>query len=132
MSSTCIGNRNLCKITQLIQTTVCQEEYLNHPYAIDVLVSSVSFLIIFRANYGYQRYWEACTMVHKLMSKWMDAAIFASVFHLQSDHYKDMRPPSFFDHDELNQMDLTRSGSTSQRHTVTTVRLLQPRIWGAV
>jgi len=84
------------------------DEYLNHPYAIGVLVSSVSFLIIFRANYGYQRYWEACTMVHKLMSKWMDAAIFASVFHLQSAHYKDMRPPSFFDHDELNQMDLTR------------------------
>ena len=27
-----------------------QQQYLNHPYAIGVLVSSVSFLIIFRAN----------------------------------------------------------------------------------
>ena len=33
---------------------------LDHPYGVGVLVSSVSFLIIFRANYGYQRYWEAC------------------------------------------------------------------------
>ena len=68
-----------------------EEVYLHHPYAIGVLVSSVSFLIIFRANYGYQRYWEACTTVHHLMSKWMDCAIFVGVFHLHSDHYKDMK-----------------------------------------
>mmetsp|Transcript_31706 Transcript_31706/g.66463 ORF Transcript_31706/g.66463 Transcript_31706/m.66463 type:complete len:128 (-) Transcript_31706:1075-1458(-) len=36
------------------------EEDLDHPYGVGVLVSSVSFLITFRANYGYQRYWEAC------------------------------------------------------------------------
>eukprot|EP00957_Ditylum_brightwellii_P186830 14226179-Ditylum_brightwellii.AAC.1 len=46
---------------------------LNHPYAVGVLVSSVSFLIIFRANYGYQRYWEACGAIHHFMSKWQDA-----------------------------------------------------------
>eukprot|EP00984_Skeletonema_dohrnii_P006131 scaffold2179_cov83-Skeletonema_dohrnii-CCMP3373.AAC.2 len=31
---------------------------LDHPYGVGVLVSSVSLLIIFRANFGYQRYWE--------------------------------------------------------------------------
>ena len=36
------------------------EDDLDHPYGVGVLVSSVTFLIIFRANYGYQRYWEAC------------------------------------------------------------------------
>ena len=82
--------------------------HLSHPYAVGVLVSSVSFLIIFRANYGYQRYWEACTTVHHLMSKWMDCAIFVGVFHLQSDHYKDMRPPNFFDYSYLNEQNLTR------------------------
>ena len=40
--------------------------YVDHPYAIGVLVSSVAFVIIFRANYGYQRYWEACGEVHKV------------------------------------------------------------------
>ena len=37
-----------------------KDDDLDHPYGVGVLVSSVSFLIIFRANYGYQRYWEAC------------------------------------------------------------------------
>ena len=46
--------------------------------------------------------------MHKLMSKWMDAAMFAGVFHLQSEHYERMRPPSFFDHDRLNRLRLTR------------------------
>ncbi|KAL7545128.1 hypothetical protein ACHAWF_008484 [Thalassiosira exigua] len=32
---------------------------LDHPYGVGVLVTSVSFLIIFRANHSYQRYWEA-------------------------------------------------------------------------
>lgn len=92
--------------------------YVNHPYAIGVLVSSVSFLIIFRANYGYQRYWEACTTVHKLMSKWMDVAVFASVFHLQSEHHAGMKPPSFFDFEELNELNLTRDRERHSTHGV--------------
>ena len=36
------------------------DDDLGHPYGVGVLVGSVSFVIIFRANYGYQRYWEAC------------------------------------------------------------------------
>mmetsp|Transcript_21912 Transcript_21912/g.43430 ORF Transcript_21912/g.43430 Transcript_21912/m.43430 type:complete len:711 (-) Transcript_21912:314-2446(-) len=84
------------------------DDLLNHPYAIGVLVSSVSFLIIFRANYGYQRYWEACSMTHALMSKWIDAACYSAVFHLQSRHYDGARPPSFFGWDELNGRGLTR------------------------
>ncbi|KAL9183284.1 hypothetical protein ACHAXT_005071 [Thalassiosira profunda] len=82
---------------------------LDHPYGVGVLVSSVSFLIIFRANYGYQRYWEACGALHHFMSKWMDATMHAAVFHLQSKHYDGSRPPSFFDHDDLNKLNLTRS-----------------------
>ena len=54
------------------------------------------------------RYWEACTTVHQLMSKWMDATVFAAVFHLQSKHHVTMRPPSFFEYDELNRLNLTR------------------------
>ena len=82
--------------------------YVHHPYAVGVLVGSVSFLIVFRANYGYQRYWEACTAAHTFMSKWMDATHFAGLFHLQAGQYAGMRPPSFHDHDDLNGMSLTR------------------------
>lgn len=83
-------------------------EYLNHPYAIGVLVASVSFLITFRANYGYQRYWESCGVVHQMMAKWMDATVHASVFHLQSEKYDKAKPPSFYDWEELNCRGLTR------------------------
>lgn len=82
--------------------------YVHHPYAVGVLVGSVSFLIVFRANYGYQRYWEACTATHTFMSKWMDATHFAGLFHLQAKQYGDMRPPSFHDYDDLDGMSLTR------------------------
>ncbi|KAL7541859.1 hypothetical protein ACHAXR_011302 [Thalassiosira sp. AJA248-18] len=89
------------------------DDDLDHPYGVGVLVSSVSFLIIFRANYGYQRYWEACGALHHFMGKWMDATTHAAVFHLQSKHYDGARPPSFFDHDQLNKLNLTRA---RQRH----------------
>ncbi|KAL7427315.1 hypothetical protein ACHAXH_001631, partial [Discostella pseudostelligera] len=103
-------------------TTPGYANYVSNPYAIGVLVSSVSFLIIFRANYGYQRYWEACTTVHQLMSKWMDATVFAAVFHMQSKHHVNMKPPNFFEYDELNQLNLTRDRErwTSSSSTATT------------
>lgn len=52
-----------------------EETDLQHPYAIGLLVASTTFLIVFRANNGYNRYWEACGAVHQMMSKWMDATI---------------------------------------------------------
>jgi predicted membrane chloride channel (bestrophin family) len=51
------------------------ENDLQHPYAIGILVSATSFLIVFRANQGYNRYWEACGSLHQMMSKWLDATI---------------------------------------------------------
>jgi len=85
-----------------------QEDYLEHPYGVGVLVSSVSFLIVFRANYGYQRYWAACGDVHQCMSKWLDAATHTGVFHMQQKHYDHIKPPSYFDHHDLNKHNLRR------------------------
>lgn len=82
---------------------------LDHPYAVGVLVGSVSFLIVFRANHGYARYWEACGALQNMMSKWMDATTHMGVYHMQCDHYKHIKPPSFFNHPELNEMFLTRA-----------------------
>jgi hypothetical protein len=81
---------------------------LGHPYAIGVLVSSTTFLVVFRLNQGYSRYWEACSAVHHMASKWMDATTHTGVFHMQCDHYKDLKPPSYFEYPELNAMFLTR------------------------
>jgi len=83
-------------------------EELDHPYATGVLVSSVFLLLVFRANYAYKRYWEACTAVFHMISKWLDATSHAGVYHLQCKHFDSIKPPSFFDHHELNFLGLTR------------------------
>lgn len=85
-----------------------QEQDSGHPYAFGVLVSSITFLIVFRASQGYARYWEGAGAVHSMMSKWLDASIHAGVYHLQCDHYKSIKPPSYFEYPELNHMFLTR------------------------
>merc|ERR1711865_1189681 len=33
----------------------------------------VGFILIFRSNFGYQRYWEGRTRIEDMGSKWMDA-----------------------------------------------------------
>lgn len=84
------------------------KKYVIHPYGVGVLISSVSFLIVFRANYGYQRYWNACGDVHQMMSKWLDAVTHTGVFHMQCHHYDHIKPPSYFDTHDLNQYGFNR------------------------
>ena len=69
---------------------------LEDPYGAGVLISGVTFLIIFRANSGYQRYWEAVSSLHQCMGKWMDATMCAASFHLQCAHYDGARPHNFY------------------------------------
>lgn len=42
-----------------------------HPYA--VFTGIVSFLLVFRVNASYARYWEACEFVRHMGSKWGDS-----------------------------------------------------------
>lgn len=85
-----------------------ENDMLDHPYGIGVLISSVSFLIIFRANYGYQRYWSACGDAHIMMSKFLDAAVHVGVYHMQNSHYDCIKPPNYHDNHDLNKLRLTR------------------------
>ena len=98
----------ICLAIQLRWNLHSRSGDLDHPYGVGVLISSVSLLIVFRANHGYQRYWEGVSAIHHSMSKFMDATMHAAVFHMQNKHYDDIRPPSFFDHDNLNKLNLTR------------------------
>jgi predicted membrane chloride channel (bestrophin family) len=81
---------------------------LEHPYAVGVLISSVSFLFVFRANAGYNRYWSACGDVHHFMSKWLDAITHCGIYHMQQSHYEHMKPPSYYDNHDLNIYGLSR------------------------
>jgi len=46
--------------------------------------------------------------VHQMMSKWQDCAVQTAAFHMQCDHYKKIKPPTFFDHPEFLGMNLSR------------------------
>jgi len=78
------------------------EQPIYHPYAIGVLIVAFTFLITFRANLGYNRYWEAATAVHQMLSKWLDVSIQLAGFHRQSSKYDGIRPPAFGDHPNIN------------------------------
>lgn len=91
---------------------------LNHPYAIGVLVANVTFLLVFRVQIAYGRYWEAASSVHHMMSKWMDATSHTGSYHLQCKHYNKIKPPSFFEYPTLDQAGFTRgreAGMESER-----------------
>lgn len=79
-----------------------EERFIGHPYAIGALLAAFSFIITFRANFAYHRYWEAAGSVHQMHSKWMDAAMSIAAFHYQASQYDRIRPPAFGAHQELN------------------------------
>lgn len=53
------------------------------------------FLLQFRANFSYSRYWEAMASVYTMHGKLLDFSSKLAAFHLQADCYKEERPPSY-------------------------------------
>ena len=51
---------------------------------------------------------EAVGAVYRMQSKWMDATIHISNYHLQSSQYDKIKPPSYSKHHDLNANRLTR------------------------
>lgn len=93
-------------------------ESLQHPYAVGVLVASVTFLLVFRVQQGYARYWEAAGAVHHMLSKWLDATTHTAAFHMQCHHYDHIKPPSFFQYPHLDRLYLTRSREVATANRV--------------
>jgi len=115
------NNGNECERGKVTEDGgICEGwEEVRHPYAVGVLVTTSTFLIIFKLNQSYSRYWEACGHTHQFMSKCMDGTTHTSVFHMQCDHYKAMRPPSFFDYPDLNSLCMTRDRERMDISSVT-------------
>eukprot|EP00980_Cylindrotheca_fusiformis_P000959 scaffold260_cov115-Cylindrotheca_fusiformis.AAC.4 len=76
-------------------TDVEEEDIFLHPYPIGALVSAFSFLLVFRANFSYHRYWEAFTAIHQMHSRWLDFSTEVAAFHYQSNRYDQQKPPAF-------------------------------------
>jgi len=68
-----------------------------HPYPMTALVAAYTFLLVFRANYSYNRWWEAYGACYLMHSRWLDFATELAAFHYQSEHYGrlQMKPPAF-------------------------------------
>ena len=79
-----------------------------HPYVVGTLIASTTFLLVFKLNHSYGRYWEAAGNVHHMMSKWLDATTHTGCYHLQCDHYTKVKPPSYFDYPQLDHLYMTR------------------------
>ena len=90
------------------------ERILDHPYAMGALISALTFLLAFRANFSYNRFYEALTAVHQMHSKWLDVGMELAAFHLQSAAYNDRKPPSFGSHPELHSIERARERVNEQ------------------
>lgn len=83
------------------------DNIFDHPYPIGALIVAFTFLLSFKANFSYNRYWEAVTAVHTMHSKWLDVGMELAAFHLQSDMYK-KKPPAYGQHPDIDILDPKR------------------------
>lgn len=58
-----------------------EKNLLLHPYPIGALISALTFLLAFRANFSYNRYWEAVSAVHQMHSKWVGKILHPAVMY---------------------------------------------------
>ena len=79
-----------------------------HPYPIASMVAAFTFLLSFKCSFSYSRYWEACTSLYQMHSKWLDVGIELAAWHLQSKRYDEVRPPAFGAHPELDSVERKR------------------------
>lgn len=79
---------------------------IKHPYVIGCIMVAFTFLLVFRANFSYHRYWDSFTHLHQMHSKWLDAGISVSAFHYQSSRYDRIRPPAFGKYPEVNSLQM--------------------------
>jgi hypothetical protein len=101
-------------------------EILEHPYPMGALVAAFTFLLAFRANFSYNRYWEALGHIHQMHSKWLDFATEVAAFHLQAERYDAFKPPAFGAHPATHtgvSTTTTTTTTTTSTSTTTTTSL---------
>ena len=69
------ANRN-----ELLGDNNSRDRVFFHPYAHQVMYITVAFLLVFRSNLAYQRFWEGRTQLALMQAKWSDAAAQAVLF----------------------------------------------------
>lgn len=82
--STCLGViiGVLSDFNTLVET---KELFMVHPYPFQLYAFIVGFLIVFRTNFAYQRYWEGRSTIAQMDGKWLDGACMAIAFDATGD-----------------------------------------------
>mmetsp|Transcript_21243 Transcript_21243/g.38768 ORF Transcript_21243/g.38768 Transcript_21243/m.38768 type:complete len:457 (-) Transcript_21243:145-1515(-) len=57
-----------------------RDEFVSHPYAFQLFAYLLGFVIVFRTQLAYQRYWEAVGALQAMSAKWLDGSLMAIVF----------------------------------------------------
>ncbi|CAJ1429612.1 unnamed protein product [Effrenium voratum] len=57
-----------------------RDEFISHPYAFQLFAYLLGFLMVFRTNFAYQRYWEAIGAMQNMAAKWLDGALMGICF----------------------------------------------------
>jgi predicted membrane chloride channel (bestrophin family) len=108
-----------------------EDDMVSDPYTVGALVSFFSFLLTFRLNFSYGRYWEGATALYHMQSKFLDVCTTLAAFHYQSATFSDIQPPAFGKHPQVNAQDLkTREPFVllTQQETVESVRRLSAKL----
>mmetsp|Transcript_140729 Transcript_140729/g.392256 ORF Transcript_140729/g.392256 Transcript_140729/m.392256 type:complete len:429 (-) Transcript_140729:103-1389(-) len=61
------------------------DEFWLNPYPYQLFAYLVGFVLVFRTNFGYSRYWEALDAVQRMGAKWLDGACMAIAFDAKGD-----------------------------------------------
>lgn len=83
------------------------------------VLSSVTIALSFKLTFSYNRWWEACTALHNMHAKWLDAGSTMAAFHLQSRIYDRVAPPSLGEHQDVN-CDFVRKRENTERTSFVT------------
>jgi hypothetical protein len=54
--------------------TVREDSFFDHPYSLQIWATSLGFLLVFRGNLAYARYWEGRMQLARMCSYYQDAA----------------------------------------------------------
>mmetsp|Transcript_34653 Transcript_34653/g.78361 ORF Transcript_34653/g.78361 Transcript_34653/m.78361 type:complete len:499 (+) Transcript_34653:133-1629(+) len=77
--SACIGLA-ISQVSDLDATISDEDRFIDNPYPFQLFAYMVGFLMVFRTNFAYQRYWEALDAVQRMGAKWFDGACMSIAF----------------------------------------------------
>mmetsp|Transcript_22240 Transcript_22240/g.40952 ORF Transcript_22240/g.40952 Transcript_22240/m.40952 type:complete len:430 (-) Transcript_22240:71-1360(-) len=57
-----------------------RDDFISHPYAFQLFAYLLGFVIVFRTQLAYSRYWEAVGALQAMSAKWLDGCLMSIVF----------------------------------------------------